>query len=186
MQQTGMSGRSRLAIALTGLAGLLLVIGAILPFLKGSAGGPFEGQTSSGLRYFDGKVDLGVGVALMLCALVLWAVRSMSLNLTLWTARPISINLRRVPGMITFVLSAFIVYASIVDIADIADLPQVDIGVGLYVILVGSIIGVVGGVLSLMDKGLAPAARRPPAESSTPPPDPETPSEPSSPWPHER
>jgi uncharacterized membrane protein YfcA len=168
MQQTGISGRPRWAVALAGLGGLLMVIGAILPFVTGSAGGPFEGQSLGGLDTPDGKLYLGVGIGLIVFAFLIWAVRSPAL--------------RRILGVLVILASGFMIYAGIVDISDVRDQAEVDIGTGLYIVLMGSIIGVVGGVLSLISTGSAREAPPPPAEPSmAPPPIPEPPSEPSSP-----
>jgi hypothetical protein len=167
-QQTGISGRPRWAVALTGLGGLLMVIGAILPFVTGSAGGPFEGQSLGGLDTPDGKLYLGVGIGLIVFAFLIWATRSPAL--------------RKILGVLVILASGFMVYAGIVDISDVRDQAEVDIGIGLYIVLVGSIIGVVGGVLSLITTRSTLEAPPPPAEASMPPPPPpELPSEPSSP-----
>lgn len=165
MQQTGISGRPRWAVALTGLGGLLMVIGAILPFVTGSAGGPFEGQSLGGLDTPDGKLYLGVGIGLIVFAFLIWAARSPAL--------------RKILGVLVILASGFMVYAGIVDISDVRDQAEVDIGIGLYIVLVGSIIGVVGGVLSLIATRSTLEAPPPPAEASIPPPPPpELPSEP--------
>ena len=167
MQQTGISGRPRWAVALTGLGGLLMVIGAILPFVTGSAGGPFEGQSLGGLDTPDGKLYLGVGIGLIVFAFLIWAARSPAL--------------RKILGVLVILASGFMIYAGIVDISDVRDQAEVDIGTGLYIVLVGSIVGVVGGVLSLMATRSTLEGPPPPTEPSMePPPPPEPPSEPAS------
>lgn len=166
MQPTAGNGRPMFGVACTGLGGLLMVIGSILPFIAGSSGGPFEGQTSSGLRFPRGKVDLGVGIALLLIALVIWALR-----LTLFSKRILSI--------VGVVSSAIVVYWSLRDISDVAKLPEVDPGAGLYFVLVGGILGLVGGVFNLIarqpisfpspmpeETRMAPAPPEQPPESS--------------------
>lgn len=164
MQQTGISGRPRWAVALTGLGGLLMVIGAILPFVTGSAGGPFAGQSLGGLDTPDGKLYLGVGIGLIVFAFLIWATRSPAL--------------RKILGVLVILASGFMVYAGIVDISDVQDQAEVDIGIGLYIVLMGSIIGVVGGVLSLIATRSSLEAPPPPAgPSMPPPPPPEPPSE---------
>jgi hypothetical protein len=167
MQQMGISGRPRWAVALTSLGGLLMVIGAILPFVTGSAGGPFEGQSLGGLDTPDGKLYLGVGIGLVVLAVLMWAGRSPAL--------------KKILGVLAILASGFMVYAGIVDISDVRDQAEVDIGTGLYVVLIASIIGVAGGVLSLISTESAREAPPPPVEPSTPPPITEPPSEPSSP-----
>jgi hypothetical protein len=168
MQSTAGSGRLTSGVALIGLGGLLMVIGSILPFIAGSAGGPFEGQTSSGLRFPRGRVDLGVGIALVLIAVLIRALR-----LTLFSARILSI--------VAVVGSAIIVYWSVRDVSDLTKLPEVDVGAGLYVVLAGGVIGLAGGMLSLFAREQTPFAGPERKDSSMPaPPTPEPPSEPSS------
>lgn len=166
MQSTVGNGRPMFGVAFTGLGGLLMVIGSILPFIAGSSGGPFAGQTSSGLRFPRGKVDLGVGIALLLIALVIWALR-----LTLFS--------KRILAIVAVVSSAIVVYWSLRDISDVAKLPEVDPGAGLYFVLVGGILGLVGGVFNLIarqpisfpspmpeETRMAPAPPEQPPESS--------------------
>jgi hypothetical protein len=161
MQPITGSGRSTFGVALTGLGGLLMVIGSILPFIAGSAGGPFEGQTSSGLSFPRGKVDLGVGIALLLIAFVI-----RSLRLTLFS--------KRILAIVAVVSSAIVVYWSLRDISDVAKLPEVEVGSGLYVVLVGAILGLAGGVLCLISRPhVSLPSRRPkdPPMPATPPPE---------------
>jgi hypothetical protein len=166
MQPKPGNGRPMFGVALTGLGGLLMVIGSILPFIAGSSGGPFEGQTSSGLGFPRGKVDLGVGIALLLIAFLIRAMR-----LTLFSARILAI--------VAVVSSAIVLYWSIRDVSDVAKLPEVDPGAGLYFVLVGGILGLVGGVFNLIarqpisfpspmpeEPRMAPAPPEQPPESS--------------------
>lgn len=164
---TAGSGRPTFGVALAGFGGLLMVIGSILPFLAGSAGGPFDGQTSSGLRFPRGKVDLGVGIGLVLIAVLIRALR-----LTLFGTR--------ILGVVAVVGAAIIVYWSVRDVSDVSKLPEVDVGTGLYVVLVGGILGVVGGVLSLIARETtSPGGSVPDAFPPAPPPS-EPPTEPAS------
>lgn len=168
MQGTRTGGSSPWAVGLIGLGGLLVVVGSILPFVAGSAGGPFEGQTSSGLRYADGKFDLGVGIGLMVIAVLIRGLR-----LTLFGTRILSV--------IATVAAAIILYATIVDVADVAELPEVDVGLGLYSVMVGSAFALIGGVLGLIARGKAAPTHSGDGEPSMPaPPPPEQPPEPAS------
>lgn len=169
MQSMAASGRSTLGVALAGLGGLLMIVGSILPFIAGSAGGPFEGQTSSGLSFPRGKVDLGVGIALLLIAFVIRAVR-----LTLFG--------KRILAVVAVVSSAIVVYWSLRDISDVTKLPEVDVGTGLYLVLAGAILGLVGGGLCLISRpqgSLPRVPREEPPRSASPPS--EQPPEPASP-----
>lgn len=164
MQSTPANGRPMFGVALTGLGGLLMVIGSILPFIAGSSGGPFEGQTSSGLRFPRGKVDLGVGIALLLVAFLIRAKR-----LTLFSARILAI--------VAVVSSAIVLYWSIRDVSDVAKLPEVDPGTGLYLVLVGGILGLVGGVFNLIARQPISFPSPIPEERLMAPPPPEQPPE---------
>lgn len=165
MQGTGRS-RPTWAAGLIGLGGLLVVIGSILPFVAGSAGGPFEGQTSSGLRYADGKFDLGVGIGLVVIAVLIQGLR-----LTLFGTRILSI--------IATVAAAIVLYATIIDVSDVAELPQVEVGLGLWFVMIGSAVALVGGVVGLIGRGRAGPVR-PEGPQPMPPPSPEQPPEPAS------
>jgi hypothetical protein len=146
----------------------MVVIGSILPFVAGSAGGPFEGQTSSGLRYADGKFDLGVGVGLLLIAVLIRGLR-----LTLFGTRILSV--------IATVAAAIILYATVVDVSDVAKLPEVDVGLGLYLVMVGSAVALVGGALGLIGRGQAASMSSDAGVPSIPaPPPPGQPPEPAS------
>jgi uncharacterized membrane protein YfcA len=104
---------------------------------------------------------------LIVFAFLIWATRSPAL--------------RKILGVLVILASGFMVYAGIVDISDVRDQAEVDIGTGLYIVLIGSIIGVVGGVLSLIATRSSLEAPPPPAgPSMPPPPPPEPPSEPAS------
>jgi hypothetical protein len=156
MQTTGRT-RPTWMVGLIGVGGLLVIIGSILPFVAGSAGGPFEGQTSSGLRYADGKFDLGVGIGLVVIAVLIQGLR-----LTVFGTRILSV--------IATVGAAIILYATIVDVSDVAELPEVDVGIGLYFVIVGSALAVIGGALGLIGRGGSASVGS--AEVPVPPPPP--------------
>jgi hypothetical protein len=168
MHEARISSRPKFAVALTGLGGLLMVFGTTLPFVVGSAGGPFEGLTAKGLRTADGKFDLAVGLILLTVAVLIWALR-----LTVFGTRILAV--------IAVVGSVIIIYGTVVEIAGVPTLPGRSVGVGLYVELAGGIVGLVGGVLGLIAGGRA-LPMRPAPEGSTrlAPPTQERPSEPSS------
>lgn len=166
MQEAGRN-HPMLAVGLIGAGGLLVVIGSILPFVAGSSGGPFEGQTSSGLRYADGKFDLGVGIGLVLIAILIRGLR-----LTLFGTRILSV--------IATVAAAIILYATIIDVSDVGDLPEVEAGIGLYFVLAGSALALIGGALGLISRGRAGPGEHVPPQTSMPPPPPEQPPGPAS------
>lgn len=185
--------RPRAAAGLTILGGVAMAIGAILPFAKVEAGQlPIPSQTVAGLDTADGKLFLGVGIALIVLGVLIWVARSR--------------GIRVVAALLALLAAGFMLYAAIIDITGIEDesldaiaeagaaqtagvsveqvrdaLDQfnvsVNTGIGLYIVLFGSAIGAVGGVLGLLAKGpepVMPAAPQPPA----PPPPPMEPTGP--------
>jgi hypothetical protein len=173
--------------ALMVLGGLLMAIGALLPFAKVEAGElPIPAQTVGGLDTPDGKLSLGVGIGLVILGGLIWVAKS------------------RAPRMVAAVLAiaaaGFMLYAAVVDITGIeaesldaiaeagaAQTPGVSVeqvraaldqfnvsistGIGLYIVLGGAAIAVIGGILSLIAKQpepMLPAAPPPPAPPSPP------------------
>jgi hypothetical protein len=173
--------------ALMVLGGLLMAIGALLPFAKVEAGElPIPAQTVGGLDTPDGKLFLGVGIGLVILGGLIWVAKS------------------RAPRMVAAVLAiaaaGFMLYAAVVDITGIeaesldaiaeagaAQTPGVSVeqvraaldqfnvsistGIGLYIVLGGAAIAVIGGILSLIAKQpepMLPAAPPPPAPPSPP------------------
>lgn len=173
--------------ALMVLGGLLMAIGALLPFAKVEAGElPIPAQTVGGLDTPDGKLFLGVGIGLVILGGLIWVAKSRA---------P-----RMVAAVLAIVAAGFMLYAAVVDITGIeaesldaiaeagaAQTPGVSVeqvraaldqfnvsintGIGLYIVLGGAAIAVIGGILSLIAKQpepILPAAPPPPA----PPPPP--------------
>jgi hypothetical protein len=185
--------RPTAAAAITVLGGLVMAVGALLPFAKLESGDlPIPAQTVGGLDTADGKLFLGVGIGLVVLGALIWMARSAAL--------------RRVAAVLVILGAGFMLYAAVVDITGIEDesldaiaeagaaqtpgvsveqvraaLEQFNVsintGIGLYVVLGGSAIGVIGGLLGLLARRpepVLPAAPPPPA----PPPPPEMPSAP--------
>src|SRR5919106_5652882 len=173
--------------ALMVLGGLLMAIGALLPFAKVEAGElPIPAQTVGGLDTPDGKLFLGVGIGLVILGGLIWVAKSRA---------P-----RMVAAGLAIAAAGFMLYAAVVDITGIEDesldaiaeagaaqtpgvsveqvraaLDQFNVsintGVGLYTVLAGAAIGVIGGVLSLLAKRPEPVL---PAAPPPPPPPPPT------------
>jgi hypothetical protein len=174
--------RPSAAAGLTVLGGVAMAIGAILPFAKVEGGElPIPSQTVGGLDTADGKLFLGVGIALIVLGVLIWMARSR--------------GPRVVAAVLAVIAAGFMLYAAIIDISGIEDesldaiaeagaaqtagvsveevrdaLDQfnvsVNTGIGLYIVLVGSAIGVIGGLLGLLAKRpdtVMPAAPPPPA-----------------------
>lgn len=173
--------------ALMVLGGLLMAIGALLPFAKVEAGElPIPAQTVGGLDTPDGKLFLGVGIGLLILGGLIWVARSRA---------P-----RMVAAVLAIVAAGFMLYAAVVDITGIeaesldaiaeagaAQTPGVSVeqvraaldqfnvsintGIGLYIVLGGAAIALIGGILSLIAKQpepMLPAAPPPPAPPSPP------------------
>ena len=179
--------RPTVAAGLTALGGLVMAIGALLPFAKVESGDlPIPAQTVGGLDTPDGKLFLGVGIGLIVLGALIWMARSRA---------P-----RMIAAVLAIVAAGFMLYAAVVDITGIEDesldaiaeagaaqtpgvsveqvraaLDQfnvlINIGVGLYTVLAGAAIGVIGGVLSLLAKRPEPVL---PAAPPPPPPPPPT------------
>ena len=133
---------SKKAAMLLGIGGLIMVIGSLMEFAS------VPGQSLSGLDTDDGKLYLGVGIALAIFAAVIWSVAAA--------------GTRRVLGVLSTLAALFMLYAAIVDITDIPE--GVSVGIGLYIVLVGTILASIGAVWSLAAKDAAatPAAPPPP------------------------
>lgn len=140
----GLSGVKKAALVL-GVGGLLLLIGPLFPFLTDDFG-----NSLGGLDTDDGKLFLGFGVALVLLAGGVWALKSKGAR-------------RGVAGLAALA-ALFMLFAAIVDVAD--DYPSgVSVGFGLYIALIGAIAASVGGVWALF-------AKEPEGEPPPPPPPP--------------
>jgi len=175
------------------VGGLAMALGAVLTFAKLDVGQlPIDARSIGGLDTSDGKLFLGVGIALVVLGGLMWIATSAAL--------------RRVAAVLAILGSAFMLYAAIIDITGIEDesldaiaeagaattpgvsveqvraaLEQfnvsIDPGIGLYIVLGGAALGVIGGVLGLLAKRpepMLPAAPPPPG----PPPPPTGPTAP--------
>jgi hypothetical protein len=185
--------RPTASAGITILGGVAMAIGAVLTFAKLDVGElPIDARSIGGLDTPDGKLFLGVGIALVALGGLMWIAASAAL--------------RRVAAVLAILGAAFMLYAAIVDITGIegesldaiaeagaattpgvsveqvrAALEQfnvsIDPGIGLYIVLAGAALGVIGGVLGLLAKRpepMLPAAPPPPV----PPPPPMGPTAP--------
>jgi hypothetical protein len=185
--------RPTVAAAIMVLGGVAMALGAVLTFAKLDVGQlPIDARSIGGLDTPDGKLFLGVGIALVVLGGLMWIATSAAL--------------RRVAAVLAILGSAFMLYAAIIDITGIEDesldaiaeagaattpgvsveqvraaLEQfnvsIDPGIGLYIVLGGAALGVIGGVLGLLAKRpepMLPAAPPPPG----PPPPPTGPTAP--------
>jgi hypothetical protein len=193
------SKRSSAGAALIVLGGLLMAIGAFLPFAKVEAGElPIPAQTVGGLDTPDGKLFLIVGIGLVIIGAWMWVSGSYGGFRGLG-----SVVLRRITvilAIVAIVAAGFMLYAAVVDITGIeaesldaiaeagaAQTPGVSVeqvraaldqfnvsintGIGLYIVLGGAAIALIGGILSLIAKQpepMLPAAPPPPAPPSPP------------------
>jgi hypothetical protein len=125
-------------------AGLAAVLGALLPWVRASAG--FITVERAGTDV-DGAITLFLGVvlgALALLALVIGSYRARGLAL----------------GVAAIVVAALVLLIAIVDIADVNDKAvdieagginiEVTVGSGLWLTLAAGLVGILGGVLLLV------------------------------------
>lgn len=178
--------RPTASAGITVLGGVAMAIGAVLTFAKLDVGQlPIDARSIGGLDTPDGKLFLGVGIALVVLGGLMWIATSAAL--------------RRVAAVLAILGAAFMGYAAIVDVTGIEDesldaiaeagaattpgvsveqvraaLEQfnvsIDPGIGLYVVLAGAALGVIGGVLGLLAKRPEPALPAAPPPPGPPPP----------------
>jgi hypothetical protein len=159
--------------------GILMILGTLLPFLSVSAGASgLPTESVSGLDTPDGKLFLGVGVAIAVFGLVILLTRGV---------------VPKFMGVLAVLAGGFMLVAGIIDLAGLGDeglrslaeaaaeetpgvtaeqilqiLRQVGVsvnaGIGLYVVLVGSAIAVIGGLWAIFTRTTVavPAAPAPP------------------------
>lgn len=178
--------RPTASAGITVLGGVAMALGAVLTFAKLDVGQlPIDARSIGGLDTPDGKLFLGVGIALVVLGGLMWIATSAAL--------------RRVAAVLAILGSGFMLYAAIVDITGIEDesldaiaeagaattpgvtveqvraaLEQFNVsikpGIGLYIVLAGAALGVIGGVLSLLAKRPEPALPAAPPPPGPPPP----------------
>lgn len=133
-----------------GLGGVIVAVGTFLPIA--TAG-------SDSLSYFDtpdGKLVLGIGGAMVVFALVLAFSTSRGLSITM--------------GVLGL-LAALLAGASVViDWQSLGDLTGVSAGIGIYVALLGALVGLVGSIMAFRAPRPAPAAGTAPPPPPPPPP----------------
>lgn len=178
--------RPTASAGITVLGGVAMALGAVLTFAKLDVGQlPIDARSIGGLDTPDGKLFLGVGIALVVLGGLMWVATSAAL--------------RRVAAVLAILGAAFMLYAAIVDITGIEDesldaiaeagaattpgvtveqvraaLEQFNVsikpGIGLYIVLAGAALGVIGGVLALLVKRPEPALPAAPPPPGPPPP----------------
>jgi hypothetical protein len=178
--------RPTASAAITVLGGVAMALGAVLTFAELDVGQlPIDARSIGGLDTPDGKLFLGVGIALVVLGGLMWIATSAAL--------------RRVAAVLAVLGAGFMLYAAIVDITGIEDesldaiaeagaattpgvsveqvraaLEQFNVsikpGIGLYIVLAGAALGVIGGVLALLAKRPEPALPAAPPPPGPPPP----------------
>lgn len=178
--------RPTVAAAIMVLGGVAMALGAVLTFAKVDVGQlPIDARSIGGLDTPDGKLFLGVGIALVVLGGLMWIATSAAL--------------RRVAAVLAILGSAFMLYAAIIDITGIEDesldaiaeagaattpgvsveqvraaLEQFNVsikpGIGLYIVMAGAALGVIGGVLALLARRPEPALPAAPPPPGPPPP----------------
>lgn len=161
---------SGLAGSLVGLGGLLTALGSVLTWVNAeidlsSTGGPIRTETVGGLETDDGKIAIGLGVALVVFGVAIAALRSRTG--------------RRILGVLSLLVGAVAVVLGVVDLATLEDegirslaedvVAQTGItteqaetelrrivslsgGIGLYLVVLGGAAAFLGGVLGLFPR----------------------------------
>jgi len=164
--------------------GILMILGTLLPFLSVSAGASgLPTESVSGLDTPDGKLFLGVGVAIAVFGLVILLTRG---------------AIPKIMGVLAVLAGGFMLVAGIIDLTGLGEeglrsladtaaeetpgvtsdqilqiLRQVGVsvnaGIGLYVVLVGSLISLIGGLWAIFSRTavLPPPAPTPPVPGTT-------------------
>jgi len=164
--------------------GILMILGTLLPFLSVSAGASgLPTESVSGLDTPDGKLFLGVGVAIAVFGLVILLTRG---------------AIPKIMGVLAVLAGGFMLVAGIINLTGLGEeglrsladaaaeetpgvtsdqilqiLRQVGVsvnaGIGLYIVVVGSLISVIGGLWAIFTRtaGPLPPAPTPPAPGTT-------------------
>ena len=144
--------RGRVSGWMIGIGALVVLIASLLPWARidvdlGAIGGASTSQVALGFETDDGRLFLGAGAVLVVFAAAIWSLASATG--------------RRVIGGLAALVSIFMLYAAIVDISD--DFPEgVSVGIGLWIVLVGTIVASVGSLWGLFAKGPEPEPMAPP------------------------
>lgn len=156
----GVSGAVAGVVAAIG--GALMAVGALLSFASVEAFG--VSQSVGGLDTDDGPVYLGAGLVLAVLGIVILVLRSTVV--------------RRVLGVTGILVAGFMTYAGIVDITSLSDdIPpellgevSVSAGIGLYLVLAGAVVALIGSGMALFSREEARVIAPPAPPPPTPPP----------------
>lgn len=177
--------RPSLAAAIAILGGVTMAMGALLPFAKYDFAALAPSRSIGGLETLDGKLFLGVGIFLVVVGGFMWLATSKSLS--------------RAAAFLAILAAGYMLIAAVVDIVGLAEellddaavdlaaanpglsverirtaLEQfnvsIDTGIGLYIVLGGAALGVIGGVLGLLAKRPKPVLPAAPPPPGPPPP----------------
>lgn len=125
------------------VGGALVLVGSMLAFAKGG------GESINVHDAEEGAPYLIAGVAAILAGGLLWIMSG-------------AVGRKVVAVLALLIVGFFGAYAAFVDMTDMGDF-GLDPGIGLYMMLAGSIIAVIGAVLALTNKGDATTSAPPPA-----------------------
>lgn len=114
----------------------LMVLGTLLPWLSGN-GESFNGWD---LRDFENDTNYGAGFTVIAVIVAAFGITTLAAKRVL----PIAI--------LAVIFAAFGVFAAVArlsDASDVADIFDVDVGAGLWVLLLGSLVGLGGAIWCL-------------------------------------
>jgi len=139
------------AAAVMGVGGVVTAVGTFLELASGLFGSVAYFDTT------DGKLVLGLGVAIAVFALVLAVSSSRGLNITM--------------GVLGLLAALLVVVSVVIDWQSLGD-AGASAGIAVYATLLGGILGLVGAIMAFRAPGAAAATAPPPPP---PPPPSDTP-----------
>jgi len=133
-------GRRSTAAPFIGLGGLILIIGTFLPWASDSGTAGTINESISGSSFSDGRMVMGLGVAMLLIGFVMFTTRRVGS----WFDA----------DLLGFALATTAVVVSIATFAALGSNGAENVSrtaeIGLYVAIAGSLIGMVGALVGLV------------------------------------
>lgn len=137
--------------ALIALGGASMAVGPILDFVtvESRLGLQRQARTVTGFDTRDGAYYLAAGIALAVLGLVVLALRS-----------PMT---RRIFGSVGIVVAGFMTYGAVEDVTSLSDVPRgvtATAEIGLYAVLAGGVLSLVGSLMALFTAQAVSSAAR--------------------------
>ena len=133
-------GRRSTAAPFIGLGGLILIIGAFLPWASDSGTANTINESISGSSFSDGRIAMGLGFAMLLISFVMYTTRRAG---SWFDADLLGFALGTIAVVTTVATMAALGTSGADNVARTAE-------TGLYVAIAGSAIGMVGALVGLV------------------------------------